>query len=170
MTWQSVLLTMVSLIVGFGLNLLAMRMSQPKIRSSRQRILKGAWNGKFKQEANENRESKEFLLKIELDPGKRMIIGKMWVTDKINFECTLEGTFHHDQYLRLHYSPTGNNKDFIDFGSILLAVSKTGTEMNGRVMGYGSISEAFISGTLKLTKDDEKIVPRLARPPRVKSK
>jgi len=42
--------------------------------------------------------------------------------------------------------------DAIHFGSIYGKLSSNGQEINGKFLGYGLVSEQFVSGTIELKK------------------
>ncbi len=60
--------------------------------------------------------------------------------------------FYYNRYLRLTYTTTDETEDTIDFGSVFLILGDVPTSMVGKIVGYGSISQTLISGTMQLEK------------------
>ena len=127
----------------------------PKITTARQKALTGTWSGKCIQDQSTKRESQELTFKLELNAGRRRISGILYVEDTNDFQFSIEGAFYHNKYLRLNYTAHGATEDAIDFGSIFLVLGDFPNKMNGKLVGYGSISEAIISGTVEFIKPKE---------------
>lgn len=78
----------------------------------------------------------------------------MIVSENMEYEFDLEGAFYHNKYLRLHYTASGKTESAVDFGSIFLVLGDFPNKISGKLAGYGSISEALISGSLSFEKQN----------------
>jgi hypothetical protein len=142
----------VFIVVGFYITRALEKRHLPKITASRKKAISGEWAGVFRQDQNENREEKEFPIKLTLIAGTRSITGIMVVDENATFEFRVDGTFYHNKYLRLNYTASGVTEAAVDFGSIFLVLGDYPDRMTGKLAGYGSISESLISGPLTLEK------------------
>ncbi len=149
----AVALTIAGSFWGFYLNRFLERKSLPKITLARRKAISGKWIGKYAQDDNINRERKDLSIELELNAGSREIKGKMIVEEeRLKFEFSILGSFHHNKYLSLNYTASEETAGAIDFGSIFLSLGDFPDKMTGKVAGYGSISEALISGDIHVEK------------------
>jgi hypothetical protein len=138
---------------GFYLNRYLEKRHLPKITAARQKAISGEWIGIYAQDENDNRERKDLSIVLRLDAGPRLVNGLMIVSEETKFQFHIEGSFYHNKYLRLNYIASGDTEYAIDFGSIFLVLGDYPNKMTGKLAGYGSISEALISGSISLEKN-----------------
>ena len=66
------------------------------------------------------------------------------------FDCKIINLIFDDPIIKIDY--VDNNNDAMHLGTIYGRLSSTGTEIQGEFIGYGLISEQFVSGEVLLTK------------------
>jgi hypothetical protein len=157
-------LTVAGAVLGLILTKATEAFELPGIGRTRRKALSGRWEGEFHQIANRSRAAVVLKVTCEIHAGMRRIRGTMNVSDDHNFSFSLKGTFEHNQYLRVEYSPIGSSADVIDFGECFLALGDVPNVMSGLIAGWGSISHDFVSGTVVVRKVAEAclIAPNVA--------
>ena len=131
---------------------------------SRQPKLVGRWSGTFEQPDYPGGPL-SVAARVEFDRGSGALKGNARVKATllathrsgprdviITFD--LSGGFQHSDLIKLEYRSA--DPGIVQFGSMMLELNPEGTRLDGRFVGYGSISESIISGIVALTK----IVPR----------
>ncbi len=148
-------LAVATLFAGYYLNRHLDERSLPKISRARRKSLSGTWQGIYRQDSSNGRAALELALSVTLTAGRRTVHGAMEVMDAgVTFEFRVAGSFHHDEYLRLTYDAVGKTEHAKDFGVVFLRLNGLANGLAGRIAGYGSVSEALISGTVELRKGE----------------
>jgi hypothetical protein len=124
------------------------RFLEPISRSRRDALI-GKWQGTVNQPPS------NATVTIYLNASRKKITGKADLN--INFQgqpyfitLVFTGGFFHDRFLKLDYRNT--NRGTIQFGAMLLELPAHPVTMTGQYVGYGSLSEGFVSGNILLTK------------------
>ena len=145
---------LIFIVVGFYITRYLEKRHLPKIAIARQKAITGKWHGVYRQEPNDNREGCELSINLDLNAGPRSIIGTMSVSEDVLYEFNIEGSFYHNKYLRINYTASGKTESAVDFGSIFLVLGDFPNKMSGKLAGYGSVSEALITGGLTIEKNN----------------
>lgn len=138
--------------IGFYVTRALEKRHLPKIALARRKAISGKWFGVYHQDSNKNRDGHDLAITLEIEAGARLIVGRMTVEEDAIYEFSVEGSFYHNKYLRLNYTASGNTESAVDFGSMFLVLGDFPNKIAGKLAGYGSVSEALISGTLVLEK------------------
>lgn len=137
-------------------------LGEPKI--GRQAKLIGRWEGNFEQPeypggalALEARV--EFARSVGHIKGRAQVRTRLSKRHRggpreVTVNLALSGRLPHSDFLKLEYQSVDPGVN--QFGSMMLELNAEGTRLNGRFVGYGSISEAIISGTVALKKLSDK--------------
>jgi hypothetical protein len=162
----------VEIIVAIGKILGAFREMIPLIReppflgpsgpfiSKRRAALVGRWAGKLEM-SNHPRGitsgDMTFDLSVRGKHVKGKGIGSMQIPSvhgsaptPAMFEVTTRGALLTESYLRLEYE--NSDPQALQFGTILLYLDGTGTNLDGLYVGYGHYAEGIVTGHCHLTK------------------
>jgi len=131
------------------------RLQRSKITKARGLALTGKWRGTLTQEASSKDGPMEGELEFDLRCGRRTVRGSgvLWRSfdgHERAISFGLKGGFLFERFLRMEY---GNDKGHVvQFGSVVTELVSEGDRLRGRFVGYGSMSEDIVSGTISLTK------------------
>jgi hypothetical protein len=117
----------------------------------RRRAMVGSWKGDIVQEIDGK--SVSMNLEITFTAGKRVIEGTgEFISQTTNQVTRLKftGGFYHEQFVKLDYA----NPDelIVQFGCSILKLSSDGRTLEGRYVGYGSLSDRIILGEVSLRR------------------
>lgn len=124
-----------------------------RIPNDRRTAIKGRWSGTMRQ--NFRGQPVTYPGDLKLEVHRRTLRGQLHVvlrTAGETFEPTfnLTGGFLHDRFARLEYASEA--KGSVHFGSMILELSPTGTELKGNFVAFGAYSQEIVSGVIQLTK------------------
>lgn len=117
----------------------------------RKNALIGVWAGKVDQEMPEGILSSEATMEIFMTPNG--IEGSAVLnTSLIEYPLELKFTCGvlYDQFVRLEY--VGKDPSTIQFGTWVARLSASGRKIEGRYVGYGSITDRIVTGCAILNK------------------
>lgn len=119
----------------------------------RKRALIGTWVGTVNQEMPEGIVSSEARMEITTTPNG---IEGTAVLNTLLVDYPLELKFTcgvlYDQFVRLEY--VGADPATIQFGTWVARLSSSGRKIEGRYVGYGSITDRIVTGHALLNKQD----------------
>jgi hypothetical protein len=123
------------------------------IPNDRRATMKGHWNGKIEQEFRGHKVTYPGDLQLEI--RGHTVHGQLHITLKDGgqtFEATFDmsGGFLHDRFAQLEYSSMA--KGSVHFGTMILELSPTATELKGNFVAFGAFSQQIISGLIQFTK------------------
>lgn len=152
----SLAFTGIGIIGGYAFQRIADRRQYLAIATPRQRKLTATWTGTVQQVATDDRAAVELPITLELQAGSRTIRGSAKIEDEGRlFEFDVDGAFLSGSYLRLNYSAEKSPSAALDFGVLFLRVGDIPETMTGRLVGYGSITNSLINGTVEVKRQDE---------------
>jgi hypothetical protein len=121
------------------------------IHKSRRDALKGTWIGRTDQERGPDGNPLSVTIVTSFTPNRRFI--SMTGTVEYNnrtMRMRAKGFLISDNYLRVEY--TSVEREVQNFGVMFLQLSADAKRLRGRMVGYGSASEAIVSGATQLEK------------------
>lgn len=121
---------------------------------TRQPKLRGRWKGRIEQPEYPGG-AISFEMNLEFQADRSPTKGRAWLSAglsaahrggplTVRLEFVLLATFRHSQFVKLEY--WSDDTGMIQFGTMVLRMNDQGNELRGRLVGYGSVSEAVISG------------------------
>jgi len=121
------------------------------LQADRKRALAGQWRGTIVQT------SLMSDLSVSLEVSGRKITGAAELRFVLKGQdrhlvLRLVGGFLHDKFLKLDYTKK-NNDGSIQFGSLIVELSSDARTLHGEYVGYGSITNAIVSGAISLSKE-----------------
>jgi hypothetical protein len=131
------------------------RRQRAAIGSARRDTLEGTWKGELHQAVDIDGVSETNAVEFNLRVRLRTVYGDGRLHYVVNQECresffALRGGFMFDQFLKLDYS---NKKGFVvQFGTIVLKLHSDGTRLEGKLVGYGSVTDRVIAADLELSR------------------
>ena len=147
--------TILAALIGFILHTSLDRRHLPFVEKGRRKAVTGEWEGELSQQDNENRTGVTIPIQLSFKANARSVTGTMTIRERepegiYTFDVT--GSFHFDKYLRFEYGTSGSKDTTIDFGNMFMMLNNTSTEMTGKMVGFGSISNTLIASDIKLEK------------------
>ena len=125
------------------------------VGKSRSATLTGKWTGKAHQEIGPGGRPIDFDIIVYLRAENDLIQGEAFLNHAIggneyNWRFDVCGGFLHGQFFQMEY----NNSDpaYIQFGSMVFKLSSTGRSLEGKYVGYGSITNDIVYGKMDLVK------------------
>jgi hypothetical protein len=126
------------------------------IDDARQSAITGTWRGKVRQRTGFGVKSFQQMIEIKLIAEGNAITGEF--IDKFNdgtkdqeWPTTVIGEFFYASFLKVHYRV--NDRNIMQFGTMLLELNKNGRALDGKFVGFGATSGKVITGTINLLKD-----------------
>ena len=130
---------------------------------TRQNALFGTWVGVMDQKVGIDRVLNKHSLKLFFVEGSHPIVGKM----KLEFKTTGDEFLDEDRFTDARIVNTvydgrifkcdfiSNDSNAIHFGTLYGELMSNGREITGEFLGYGLISEQFVSGKIELKKQND---------------
>ncbi len=134
----------------------------PTAPLSRQSALYGIWVGEVDQKTGIISALNKHIIHLQFNEGSQPITGKM----KFEFKITGDELLDEDRYINAEIINTiydgrvfkcdYENKDnnAIHCGTLYGELSSNGKTIKGEFLGYGLVSEQFVSGTVYLKKQN----------------
>jgi transcriptional regulator with XRE-family HTH domain len=129
---------------------------------SRKKAIVGRWKGEAVQEFKDGTRipakvegELEMIRKDAKDVEDEIVCGRLkysfeYSEEKITDSIDLYGRFRYSSFLRLNYE---NCDDFVkQFGAAILELDSTGSNLNGKFVGYGSRTEELFKADVHLKK------------------
>ena len=145
------LITAVAAITAPIVTWIVQNLSFSPISDRKKRVLKGSWRGVTKQASVRDGTLIEVDLVIDFKTRWRRISGKSRVKgggDELDIAFT--GGYKELDHVFLEYSSKTKYK--VNFGCAILKLNGNGDTLHGKVIGYGNMSDALISGDMTLKK------------------
>ena len=125
------------------------------IAAGRRQALSGRWEGSLHQDRGPDGKPIDFPGSIDISAGRKTVSGTLTIRLDLDGQIeqakfNLSGGFLHGVFLLLNYLP--RDEATIQFGSIVLELDAAGNLLEGRFVGYGKITQAVISGTVRFEK------------------
>lgn len=121
------------------------------LSANRRKAIYGLWKGKTIQNRGPQGQPIEAELTLNLMPKKRLVKGEAEVRwQQITMRINVEGGFYNDFFIRLNYHSADEAQ--LNFGVLFLKLSANSKILKGKLIGYGSESEALIDGETVLNK------------------
>lgn len=135
----------------------------PSAPIARKDSLYGEWVGIMDQKTGKKQVCHKHGLIVRFQEKSSPIVGMMRLNFKVNCEdviCQTEdsiqahiiNTVYDGHILKVDYVNKNNNA--IHFGTLYGKLSSDGRSIAGRFLGYGLVSEDFVTGLIELNKTD----------------
>lgn len=131
-----------------------------KVHDWRRTKLVGRWEGAF-HEPDYPGGALSFEAEMDFESVKGPLLGRARLRTRlrgghrggprsVDMSFDLIGAFRHSNFLKLEYQ--SRDAGVVQFGTMILTLNAEGSQLSGKFVGYGSVSEAIVSGVGVLTK------------------
>lgn len=116
-------------------------------------FITGTWIGEISQEETIEDYPDKYYAEVQLNVWFRRIYGVIKYTlPNETFSLDVSGGFHSDNLITLNYKHQKQSTAHI--GTAILKPNFDNSLLEGRFLGFGSISDNLVTGKVRLKKDD----------------
>lgn len=125
------------------------------MKDGRKMALVGKWGGKLNQQVDDGSVSIDTEMEMAHTPsgeikGTWLLLGKPLIGSNILFNISCAARY--DRYLKLDF--VSADQMVMTFGTLMARVSANARSIDGQYVGYGSVSDKLVTGSVNLSKID----------------
>lgn len=123
----------------------------------RKAALVGKWVGTLKQQAKDSFVEIETEMEMTLQPGGHVRGQWVLLTEQLNRDrivFNVSCTTIHEQYIKLDFDSA--DETLMTFGTFMARLSADSRTIDGHYVGYGSISDKLVTGSVTFSKVQDK--------------
>ena len=115
--------------------------------TGRRKALLGTWKGSILQDADS--EWGKMNIDMTFISNGKIVEGNctlIYPVDNQVIKLKFTGGFYHERFIKFDY--TNPDESVVQFGSAVMILDSNGKTLEGRYVGYGSITNRIVSGTV----------------------